>query len=165
MCETTLSLRGRTLAINQDVNCTDTRLCSNNKKLQLQWLVRVYVEFGSTTLISDSEDLTLQLAVAHEDDSTLDLRYKISTTVIMQGYLSGAHMKEYITNMKWKPNTDHRRTTMASNTAVSKFVLRYLKSRARGCRGAYKESIGMSCLLYTSPSPRDGLLSRMPSSA
>ena len=24
---------------------------------------------------------------------------------------------------------------------------------------------GMSCLLYTSPSPRDGLLSRMPSSA
>ena len=25
--------------------------------------------------------------------------------------------------------------------------------------------IGMSCLLYTSPSPRDGLLSRMPSSA
>ena len=25
--------------------------------------------------------------------------------------------------------------------------------------------IGLSCLLYTSPSPRDGLLSRMPSSA
>ena len=25
--------------------------------------------------------------------------------------------------------------------------------------------IGKSCLLYTSPSPRDGLLSRMPSSA
>ena len=24
---------------------------------------------------------------------------------------------------------------------------------------------GMACLLYTSPSPRDGLLSRMPSSA
>ena len=25
--------------------------------------------------------------------------------------------------------------------------------------------VGMTCLLYTSPSPRDGLLSRMPSSA
>ena len=25
--------------------------------------------------------------------------------------------------------------------------------------------LGVSCLLYTSPSPRDGLLSRMPSSA
>ena len=28
-----------------------------------------------------------------------------------------------------------------------------------------KESVQASCLLYTSPSPRDGLLSRMPSSA
>ena len=27
------------------------------------------------------------------------------------------------------------------------------------------EALGHSCLLYTSPSPRDGLLSRMPSSA
>ena len=27
------------------------------------------------------------------------------------------------------------------------------------------ESISKTCLLYTSPSPRDGLLSRMPSSA
>ena len=26
-------------------------------------------------------------------------------------------------------------------------------------------TLGVSCLLYTSPSPRDGLLSRMPSSA
>ena len=31
---------------------------------------------------------------------------------------------------------------------------------ARGCRALY-----IGCLLYTSPSPRDGLLSRMPSSA
>ena len=28
-----------------------------------------------------------------------------------------------------------------------------------------KGGIAMTCLLYTSPSPRDGLLSRMPSSA
>ena len=27
------------------------------------------------------------------------------------------------------------------------------------------EALGLNCLLYTSPSPRDGLLSRMPSSA
>ena len=27
------------------------------------------------------------------------------------------------------------------------------------------KALGMTCLLYTSPSPRDGLLSRMPSSA
>ena len=29
----------------------------------------------------------------------------------------------------------------------------------------HAEEHGISCLLYTSPSPRDGLLSRMPSSA
>ena len=34
------------------------------------------------------------------------------------------------------------------------------------CRmGQYKQCMDMACLLYTSPSPRDGLLSRMPSSA
>ena len=33
-------------------------------------------------------------------------------------------------------------------------ILQYLENRS-----------GLSCLLYTSPSPRDGLLSRMPSSA
>ena len=35
-------------------------------------------------------------------------------------------------------------------------------------RAEYPErtvSMGIACLLYTSPSPRDGLLSRMPSSA
>ena len=34
-----------------------------------------------------------------------------------------------------------------------------------GLRGAYSTDMTASCLLYTSPSPRDGLLSRMPSSA
>ena len=31
--------------------------------------------------------------------------------------------------------------------------------------GAYTPANAQTCLLYTSPSPRDGLLSRMPSSA
>ena len=34
-----------------------------------------------------------------------------------------------------------------------------------GSGGSGKTQLLMSCLLYTSPSPRDGLLSRMPSSA
>ena len=33
------------------------------------------------------------------------------------------------------------------------------------CDDVYTTGTSMSCLLYTSPSPRDGLLSRMPSSA
>ena len=37
---------------------------------------------------------------------------------------------------------------------------------AYGCAGTGKTFITLyNCLLYTSPSPRDGLLSRMPSSA
>ena len=32
-------------------------------------------------------------------------------------------------------------------------------------KGKSSSAMGMICLLYTSPSPRDGLLSRMPSSA
>src|SRR5680860_625009 len=32
-------------------------------------------------------------------------------------------------------------------------------------RGSFRASITFTCLLYTSPSPRDGLLSRMPSTA
>ena len=34
-----------------------------------------------------------------------------------------------------------------------------------GANGAGKSTTLRACLLYTSPSPRDGLLSRMPSSA
>ena len=34
-----------------------------------------------------------------------------------------------------------------------------------GESGSGKSITALSCLLYTSPSPRDGLLSRMPSSA
>ena len=32
-------------------------------------------------------------------------------------------------------------------------------------KGKYKVDTGIGCLLYTSPSPRDATLSRMPSSA
>ena len=52
------------------------------------------------------------------------------------------------------------KATMAKNTSISlgphfdKFIEKQLKSGRYG-----------TCLLYTSPSPRDGLLSRMPSSA
>ena len=41
----------------------------------------------------------------------------------------------------------------------------YIRSEYDHCVYFKKLSNGMFCLLYTSPSPRDGLLSRMPSSA
>ena len=37
--------------------------------------------------------------------------------------------------------------------------------RKKGTAKAYRCTAPSTCLLYTSPSPRDGLLSRMPSSA
>ena len=39
------------------------------------------------------------------------------------------------------------------------------KAFEKAIQSANKVAMSLSCLLYTSPSPRDGLLSRMPSSA
>ena len=43
--------------------------------------------------------------------------------------------------------------------------LRYLELKDNTCIGKKIGATSLTCLLYTSPSPRDGLLSRMPSSA
>ena len=40
-----------------------------------------------------------------------------------------------------------------------------IQMKFAGLTGKVKNALGIDCLLYTSPSPRDGLLSRMPSSA
>ena len=45
---------------------------------------------------------------------------------------------------------------IATATAVASYILAYLDKQTAS---------DVTCLLYTSPSPRDGLLSRMPSSA
>ena len=44
-------------------------------------------------------------------------------------------------------------------------VVAYLRQREEKWRKVLNEHLDKACLLYTSPSPRDGLLSRMPSSA
>ena len=43
--------------------------------------------------------------------------------------------------------------------------VRWSDNRLKTTAGFYKRKRINGCLLYTSPSPRDGLLSRMPSSA
>ena len=47
---------------------------------------------------------------------------------------------------------------------VDTYADQYKKIEARKSK-TKKNKFGYTCLLYTSPSPRDGLLSRMPSSA
>ena len=52
-------------------------------------------------------------------------------------------------------------TSLATNTAITDFADLSFVGVTITARGA----LIYNCLLYTSPSPRDGLLSRMPSSA
>ena len=91
-------------------------------------------KFGSSTIIGNSEDLTLQLAIAHKDDSTRHLSYKVRTTVINQGNLSCTH-KRIHNKTKLKPNTNHRWTTMPQTLLFQKqFVLpKITRKRVSGC--------------------------------
>ena len=60
----------------------------------------------------------------------------------------------------------HQRTN--PETEAGKFVtdeVPHVEAALQGAKDIIAERINENCLLYTSPSPRDGLLSRMPSSA
>ena len=60
----------------------------------------------------------------------------------------------------------HNAIVLAPNMSVGvNVVLKLLEVAARALKEGYDIEIIEACLLYTSPSPRDGLLSRMPSSA
>ena len=89
---------------------------------------------------------------------------------------------EEVMQRKFKANTSLRATQVGGIDAAARIMNftqqvmegRIMKDIAKGDKGlmlAIQESMFvfdtliMSCLLYTSPSPRDGLLSRMPSSA
>ena len=65
-----------------------------------------------------------------------------------------------------------RRRTDRQSAEVAKILVAYDRRCAGGCdRAVFGEMVGEvfpqlgPCLLYTSPSPRDATLSRMPSSA
>ena len=65
----------------------------------------------------------------------------------------------------WKPSEKTPLTALACEKIFEKAVTRF-KAAGNDCPdNLLQVLLGESCLLYTSPSPRDGLLSRMPSSA
>ena len=66
-------------------------------------------------------------------------------------YTLGCYTAKGLGGFVSNPSTDRKAATSALAASVGAKVTQY-----SGLRG---------CLLYTSPSPRDGLLSRMPSSA
>ena len=53
----------------------------------------------------------------------------------------------------------------AQGTYTAELEIADMQQRLRVGADTLSKALLMACLLYTSPSPRDGLLSRMPSSA
>ena len=58
-----------------------------------------------------------------------------------------------------------QRCAASPSTLVGSFGDELVEVRLSGFSGGHEPALVMSCLLYTSPSPRDATLSRMPSSA
>ena len=79
-------------------------------------------------------------------------------TVLIGAGLSGPLMATYLTMHGYNVDIYEKRSDMRLNNISAGRSINLALS-IRGIR-ALKD-----CLLYTSPSPRDGLLSRMPSSA
>ena len=62
--------------------------------------------------------------------------------------------------------TGQELTTREGNSDVAESVIRKMDRSVKDATGvSLFHMLTIGCLLYTSPSPRDGLLSRMPSSA
>ena len=67
---------------------------------------------------------------------------------------------------RFGPHNGKKRTHCTEHKKKG-FISDYKKCLSKGCtkQPSYGPAGKNACLLYTSPSPRDGLLSRMPSSA
>ena len=94
----------------------------------------------------------------------------IGNQFLIRGYENGKHITH---REEWKPTlfVPSKRKTKYK-TLEGESVEPIQPGFVRDCREFYKKydevenfKIYGNCLLYTSPSPRDGLLSRMPSSA
>ena len=78
------------------------------------------------------------------------------------GELSDEEALTGLKNMMRLRAYDSRMVT-AQRQGKTSFYVQALGEEAVSC--AFQATLNKGCLLYTSPSPRDGLLSRMPSSA
>ena len=73
-------------------------------------------------------------------------------------------LKDFSVERDWEKFHNPKNLSMALSVEVSELVEIFQWVNDGGENIAIKER-NKICLLYTSPSPRDGLLSRMPSSA
>ena len=95
-------------------------------------------------------------------------QYERPNIAQMQGYASGEQPEDG-RSIKLNTNENPYPPSPSVAAALASFATEQLRiypqPDARLLRQAIAEHHNVSCLLYTSPSPRDGLLSRMPSSA
>ena len=96
------------------------------------------------------------IAVSHSDEQTQDELYTIVDfggkvlDVVIEHDIYGQITVDLI---------------LKSRQDVDEFIAKVAKSKAKPLKTLTGNKHFHTCLLYTSPSPRDGLLSRMPSSA
>ena len=119
------------------------------------------------------------LRPAHEHDSSIPPQ----VSKLIEKMMEKQPEDRYQSMEQLSKDIDKVRKAISTNTTSTKrgLHLRTSSSRRRSAEGGRKAhrpvpgeaaarggrggGIAISCLLYTSPSPRDGLLSRMPSSA
>ena len=87
------------------------------------------------------------------------------------GVLNGIFYNDATTKKPTFANFYNQPITPANSEDITAFVIDNPSQLfvgaidAAAAQAEYGKTYGLTCLLYTSPSPRDGLLSRMPSSA
>ena len=119
---------------------------SNDIKQNLQRQLRQYSVAGIVTEIIDLKYLYIEA----------DSRVYYNSNLVSSGSAVKSVVSENIVNY-------------ANSSQLNKFGARFKYSKYQNVidnsHEAITSNITTVCLLYTSPSPRDGLLSRMPSSA
>ena len=88
---------------------------------------------------------------------------KNTDTKTINDMTAGMRVSDYIKTDS-SDNMSKKAAVVGSSNSVDMSDTIYARPQAKNEAGN-NDGTDMACLLYTSPSPRDGLLSRMPSSA
>ena len=124
----------------------------------IQLLLHLFLTAKACTEIRVTTQDKSTVVIGRSMEWSSDLRSDI--IVEPQGYFHKVNLSDNCTN------TDHAGAPLQDWT--NRYTVIYLSAFGRddiASDGMNSEGLSVGCLLYTSPSPRDGLLSRMPSSA
>ena len=134
--------------------------------------IRNYTEVDSNVFTSDQLEniiLNAQYRIMRDVPIDADRKQQTGNLVTGQETINSPGGSLFIRGIQVYTSTS---ATTGANTYLEKKDVTYLQeyvssteSAKRGKPKYYASFGGATCLLYTSPSPRDGLLSRMPSSA